>query len=652
MALLPFSNAPGSSGGSGTVTSVSVTTANGVSGSVANPTTTPAISLTLGAITPSSINSVVLSGSSTPTLAVTGTSSISGANTGDQTITLTGDVTGSGTGSFATTIKNDVALAGSPTTTTQTPGDNSTKLATTAYVQAAVFGTTTIAACKYATTAALTVTYSNGSSGVGATLTEVGLGALSVDGVTPSVADRILVKDQASTFQNGIYVVTTVGNAGVAYVLTRSSDYNVAADIDLGDTTFITAGNTLANTTWTQNGTQNPVMGTDAITFAQTAGPGSYTAGNGISITGTSIAIDTSVTVDKTTAQTLTNKTLTAPVMTAPVLGTPASGVATNLTGTASGLTAGTVTTNANLTGPITSTGNATAIASQTGTGSKFVVDTSPTLVTPNIGVATATSVNKVAITAPATSATLTIPDGVTLTGPAASGTAMTLGNTETVTGVKTFGSAGAVGRLKIAGTTSGSTVLDATAVASGTLTLPAATDTLVGKATTDTLTNKTLTTPTIGDFTNATHNHTNAAGGGLLNLATADTTAWGSYTPTWANYTRGNGTSACAYRQIGKTVYFRIVETLGSTSSMGTIPTFTLPVTSLAVPDTLLVISNGLIFNGSGSYNAFSTWTTTTTSTLRFWDVNNNLNNINSTSPGTWATGWKIILEGFYEAA
>ena len=61
-------------------------------------------------------------------------------------------------------------------------------------------------------------------------------------------------------------------------------------------------------------------------------------------------------------------------------LGTPSSGTATNLTGTASGLTAGTVTTNANLTGPITSTGNATAIASQTGTGSTFVMSVGPTI--------------------------------------------------------------------------------------------------------------------------------------------------------------------------------------------------------------------------------------------------------------------------------
>jgi hypothetical protein len=89
--------------------------------------------------------------------------------------------------------------------------------------------------------------------------------------------------------------------------------------------------------------------------------------------------------------------------------------VTNTITGSVSG-NAATVTTNANLTGPITSVGNATSIASQTGTGTKFVVDNTPTLITPVLGVATATSVNKVAITAPATSATLTISDGKTLT--------------------------------------------------------------------------------------------------------------------------------------------------------------------------------------------------------------------------------------------
>lgn len=88
--------------GTGTVTSVSVVTANGVSGSVATATTTPAITLTLGAITPTSVAA---------TGTVTG-SNLSGTNTGDQTITLTGDVTGSGTGSFATTLANTAVTPG------------------------------------------------------------------------------------------------------------------------------------------------------------------------------------------------------------------------------------------------------------------------------------------------------------------------------------------------------------------------------------------------------------------------------------------------------------------------------------------------------------------------------------------------------------
>jgi hypothetical protein len=72
------------------------------------------------------------------------------------------------------------------------------------------------------------------------------------------------------------------------------------------------------------------------------------------------------------------------------------------------------------LTGPITSSNNVTSITSQTGTGTKFVVDNTPTLITPVLGVATVTSVNKVIITQPATNSTLTIADGATLSCPSA----------------------------------------------------------------------------------------------------------------------------------------------------------------------------------------------------------------------------------------
>jgi hypothetical protein len=93
----PASNPNGYTSNTGTVTSFGFTNANGVSGTVTNPTSTPNLTVALGAITPTS---VAASGT------VTG-SNLSGSNTGDQTITLTGDVTGSGTGSFAATIANN-----------------------------------------------------------------------------------------------------------------------------------------------------------------------------------------------------------------------------------------------------------------------------------------------------------------------------------------------------------------------------------------------------------------------------------------------------------------------------------------------------------------------------------------------------------------
>ena len=94
------------SGGTGTVTSVSVTTANGVSGSVATATTTPAITLTLGAITPTSVNGITLSGSgsvansgTTSLTGFTGSGTTSGTNTGDQT-----NISGTAAGLSATLV--------------------------------------------------------------------------------------------------------------------------------------------------------------------------------------------------------------------------------------------------------------------------------------------------------------------------------------------------------------------------------------------------------------------------------------------------------------------------------------------------------------------------------------------------------------------
>lgn len=146
-------------------------------------------------------------------------------------------------------------------------------------------------------------------------------------------------------------------------------------------------------------GTPTALVGTN-ITGTATL----FTASNvttNANLTGDVTSVGNAATVAKIQTTTVSGTTgsgnvvfSTSPTLVTPVLGTPQSGVATNLTGTASGLTAGNVTTNANLTGVITSSGNATSIASQTGTGSVFVVQNTPTLTTPNIGAATGTSLN------------------------------------------------------------------------------------------------------------------------------------------------------------------------------------------------------------------------------------------------------------------
>lgn len=139
---------------------------------------------------------------------------------------------------------------------------------------------------KVATTGALTVVYNNGSSGVGATLTNNGaLAALSIDGVSLAANDTVLVKDQASTFQNGLYSVTTVGDGATAWVMTRLANYDSAAEIDPGDFFTVWSGTVNAKTQWIQLSTV-VTMGTDAITFQS-----NVVAGTGVSKTNNTIAV-------------------------------------------------------------------------------------------------------------------------------------------------------------------------------------------------------------------------------------------------------------------------------------------------------------------------------------------------------------------------
>jgi hypothetical protein len=199
-------------------------------------------------------------------------------------------------GSATTPSKEDHVHAFAPTTDLNMGGYKlaslgtptvSTDAATKQYVDDVAQGLNIHAASYAATTANLNATYSNGTSGVGATLTNAGTqAAFTTDGTTPSVNDRILVRLQTNQAQNGIYTLTTVGSGSTNWVLTRATDFDTPTEIAGGDFTFVDNGTTLANTGWV-NVDEVTTVGTDPIVFQQFSGAGTYTASNGVLLTGT-----------------------------------------------------------------------------------------------------------------------------------------------------------------------------------------------------------------------------------------------------------------------------------------------------------------------------------------------------------------------------
>ena len=139
----------------------------------------------------------------------------------------------------------------------------------------------------------LTVTYNNGASGVGATLTNAGTQeAITIDGVALSSGDRVLVYEQTDATQNGIYTVTTVGDGSTNWVLTRATDadsYGVS-DPDAfgeGDAFFVKEGATGAGELYVMNTSGAITFGTTNITFTVIAETAVYSAGDSLTLTGT-----------------------------------------------------------------------------------------------------------------------------------------------------------------------------------------------------------------------------------------------------------------------------------------------------------------------------------------------------------------------------
>lgn len=200
-----------------------------------------------------------------------------------------------GLGTMATQNASAVAITGGTVTGLPTPTASS-DATTKSYVDGLAQGLTILAASNLATTTVLpnTPTYNNGTSGVGATLTSGANATLVVDSVSVTVGQTVVVKNQSSTFQNGIYVVTQAGDGSNPWILTRVTYFDTSVEMVAGSYTNIISGATNVGTSWALAATVATV-GTSAVTFNQFSGDvvasiggvtGTITLGTGLQISG------------------------------------------------------------------------------------------------------------------------------------------------------------------------------------------------------------------------------------------------------------------------------------------------------------------------------------------------------------------------------
>ena len=181
-------------------------------------------------------------------------------------------------------------------------GFSNQSLVNKAYVDSVTSGLSVKSPVKVATTGNLNATYNNGAG----TLTANSNFALSVDGVTVSVNDRILVKDQSTAAQNGFYKVTATGSGSAAFVLTRTPDADAASELVAGAFAFVEEGTANADNGYVLSTDGAVTLGTTAINFEQFSGAGQISAGDGLSKTGNALSLnvdDSSIEINADTAR-------------------------------------------------------------------------------------------------------------------------------------------------------------------------------------------------------------------------------------------------------------------------------------------------------------------------------------------------------------
>jgi DNA/RNA endonuclease YhcR with UshA esterase domain len=160
--------------------------------------------------------------------------------------------------------------------------------ATKSYVDATVNGLDVKDSVRVGTTANLNATYNNSAG----TLIASASGAITVDSVSLAISDRILVKDQTASAQNGIYKVTTVGSGSASYILTRTDDGNTGDKLSGGSFFFIEEGTNNGDNGFVSTHDGIPTLGTTSIVFVQFSGAGQISAGAGMSKTGNTLDVE------------------------------------------------------------------------------------------------------------------------------------------------------------------------------------------------------------------------------------------------------------------------------------------------------------------------------------------------------------------------